>query len=240
MAWANPRLTLALPGQVDAGRTSTFSYGAKAVPQHSRIVLQRQEGTAHAWRTMIALKHHTGTGTLKALKMGAYKLRLAVLRQGRVLASRHGTLRVFGQVPLATLFASDDSGSHTSGVYTGPSRTFEYVEAYVDYIPNDVVTTVTKNPCRSIHLDFVLTSRGYVTNNFSLGTLALIQATRDPVSRTVPHDVFGALDAGLVIGQSWTIRASTQISPQSTGSVQRPIFVNGMASCYRPDLNITG
>jgi hypothetical protein len=214
LATSAPRVSLKLPGAVDAGSPIPFSWSGRHLgPQH-RLVVQRQVGTAHSWQTVMRLKANSGSDQLPGLPLGRYKLRIAdfsIIR--RVLAQQVARIGVFGLVPFSTLFNASENR-----VYTTPSTTFSYVAHYESF--DDPAWTVSHNHCRSVHIAFVSGSHYKPTTS----TLTLVQETRDPVSVSTPTDAIATLDAELVPGQSWSVNPDT-IGGEST------FYINGYAVC---------
>jgi hypothetical protein len=177
----------------------------------SRVVIQRQEGTEHVWRTIATLRGGRGTFSLPGLSLGFYRLRIAAFsRKGRLLAQQQRSLSVFGYVPLSAVFGAKDAGT-----YTTPTATFSYV-----LLRNDgggdgtgAFGESTKNACRAIHIDFIPGSTDGDPEDRGLfdytGTVSLVQASSDPVSASMPFDDKGSLDATLIPGQSWSVNLSS-------------------------------
>jgi hypothetical protein len=222
-----PKVTLTLPPQADQGAPIPYTFTASRVRRHDKLVVQRQTGTAKVYRTVAVLLHaRSGSGTLPPLSLGDYRYRIAVLGRHRghrrVLASRRTRVAVFGTVPLGRLINGD------SGTYTTPTRTFPYVfRADANEVTGDTELTVSphSNHCRSIHFDFVPES--YYDSDDPV-TITIVQQSLDPVSASARPDDFGALDAPLRPGESWSLQTSV-FSDRDANEVD----FNGWASCDR-------
>jgi hypothetical protein len=213
-----PVLSLTLPATgADAGAPVTYSWTVSRAKQ-VRVVLQRQQGTAHTWRTVVRLQGAGGSGQLPGFSLGRYPFRIAAFgAHKKLLAEQRRTLAVFGSVPLSTLFPYKQSNT-----YATPTRAFSYtLRFYTGGLENPVLS-VTKNNCRSVHLDFV-PGEGQAGE---VGTVSLVQETLDPVAVSAAHDVIGALDAALVPGKSWSINLS-----QAGGNDAFTFYFNGSAMC---------
>jgi hypothetical protein len=107
---------------VDMGESAAITYRAQHVPGGSKLVLQRQVGTAQVWRTILTLNLRATTANLPPVSQGQHKLRLALIRRGgRSIATVVHSLKVYGPVPLATLL-----GERTETVDIGGTL-FRYV-----------------------------------------------------------------------------------------------------------------
>lgn len=223
-ASAKPRVALTFPPNgADAGARIAFSYTAAAVPSNSRVVLQRQMGTAKVFRTVLNLRAATTTpGNAPALDLGRYRFRIAVLqrRRGRtrVLAEQRRLVSVYGLVPIGRLVATG------GGTFTTPSRTFQYARK-TDFVnqPETVLQVSASNSCRFVHIDWVA-SRGY-NSNAATGTMTIVQEIADPVSSSAPRDEVSAVEAPVAPGKSWSLRAS------NSSMEGLEFYVNGTASC---------
>jgi len=229
-----------LPGMADASAAVPFRWSAHPKPG-SRLVVQRQEGTARFWRTVLGLPGSpSGSASLPGLPLGTYQLRIADIGQrGAVLAQQPRALQVFGDVPFSTLFNANVehqavvgfNGNTGPGTATTPTQTIQYACGGVAGVGNPAVT-VTDNNCRSIHFDFLptLPEEGVPSNYVgATGTITVVQQTLDPVSATAPLDSGGSLDAALVPGQSWSMNSSASLPQPGEDSFY--IYVNGYASC---------
>lgn len=238
-AAAKPQVALSFAsGGADAGQPFTYGFAASGVPGRARIVLQRQMGTAKSYGTVATLAHApSGTGTLPALPLGSYRLRIAVFVKKRINGKRRTVitaqqsqlLRVYGSVPLSTLAAG--TSYNDEGTYTTPIGTFPYaLRVYTDAA---LVTafTASKNRCRSIHLDFVPESGSIVGNKTTTTThVSVVQESLDPVSGSTPSDQVASLDARLVPGKTWSITVAND------PGAYHEVYLNGSASCFGSDV----
>lgn len=234
-AVARPRVSLNLPGAANAATPIPLSYATNGVRASSRLVIQRREGTASAWRTVLRLpRAKTGSAQMPGLPLGAYDTRIADLgSRGKVLAEQKRALKVFGRVPFSTLFVHNEAvigfnGNTGPGVVTTPSKTFQYAFGGVAGVGNPAVT-VSNNRCRSAHFEFV---PGFPTDVHGLydantGSITVVQETLDPVSATAAFNTLASLDATLVPGKSWSINSA--MTGVGEGIY---IYVNGFALCY--------
>jgi hypothetical protein len=156
-AAAKPRLAFGLPAAGgDAGKPTPFTFTASALNAGTSVVLQRQQGTRHVWRTVVKLRRvASGTGKVPALSLGSYKVRIAAVNaRGKVLTSRTKTLRVFGDVAFAAGFGAAED------VVTTPTTTFRYAlhEELIHGLTDGpqsraaTVATASASTCRSVHV----------------------------------------------------------------------------------------
>ncbi len=222
-AQARPRVAWTLPPTADAGVPMSFSWTATGLKKGHRLVAQRRQGTAGVWRTVRALPRvATGQSTLPALKLGTYRMRIAVLgARRRVHAARERRVRVFGSVPLSILLGEDEY------IYSGPTNTFAYVAYRAVTRNGSTLFTVTRNPCRSVHIDFVHEA-GRVGDDELVAVASVVQESRDAVNGSAGRGGRGALDVALTPGESWSVKTWTD-DPNYDWS---KLYVNGWASCY--------
>lgn len=210
------RLSWTLPHSVSEGQPIAFSWSGGRIGHGRKLVVQRQVGTAHSWKSVLRLRSRSGTAELPGLPLGRYRLRLAEFsRMGRLLVQQVAGLGVFGEVPLGTLLGAREQ------VYSTSSFTFPYVLSH--QIVGDEITalTVERNHCRSVHIAFV-PGEGYYSS--ATGTVSVIQETQAPISASTAKNTLGSLDAALVPGQSWSIT-------ETSDDVEPVFFFNGYAVC---------
>ena len=124
-----PSVGLRLPNTGEAGMPTSFSYTSAHVPRSAKLVVQRQEGTARVWRTVLSITGKQGTGALPPLEIGTYAVRLAVLSRHQLVASKRVRITMFGKVPLAALLGNKYATGSVAheGTFAGRSQTFTYV-----------------------------------------------------------------------------------------------------------------
>lgn len=239
----NATVSWSLPRTATAGQPIGFSWSGRHLGPNHRLVIQKPEGTAHIWRTIMRLPSKQGSAELPGLPLGRYRLRLADLTPAlrhrrhrrdthlRVLARRVAGIGVFGQVPFTTLFktSSGEAYGEGPGVYATPSATFPYVYWSGAGQPSSPSTafSVEHNHCIAAHVDFVPSYPGPAAGDKSTitGTVSIIQESRDPIGAIAPYDAIGSVEAALVPGQSWSVNASYQ------GDFEPRIYLNGYAVC---------
>lgn len=236
VAPANVRVSLTLPASADAGAPVPFSYTARGMRARDRLVVQRQQGTARAWRTVRTLSRSKRSSELSGLPLGSYKLRIAVLdARSKVQTQQARTLKVFGKVPFSTLFTPPGeiggawySGAPQSGVYTTPTSTFAYaMRMFANLNRTFTFATVGNNKCRSAHFDFVPGGGGvgFSSPSYGAATLSVVQEALEPTAASAGFNQLGALDVTLEPGSSWSLN-----SLGSGESVQ--LYTNGYAVCF--------
>jgi hypothetical protein len=215
-----------------AGSPTSVNWSVSHQLPGSVVVIQRPVGTARVWRTLLRLSGTHGTASLPAYPLGSYRLRLAVIAGPQVLAQRQRILHVFGKVALAKLL--DDDPIY-KGVYATPTASFAY-DFWYDNLVNGMdqgVISVEHNPCESVSLEFAIgnPNPGYPANDFAgdVGTVTVVQQTRDPVSASAPFNGLNSFTAGVVPGQSWSINLSE--SGPTAGEFGFYFYLNGSAVC---------
>jgi hypothetical protein len=215
-----------VPGSADAGARVPFTFKTRGVSPRQRLVVQRQQGTKRVWRTVLKLRHaNRGAARLPRLPLGAYNLRIAAVgAHRRVLSYQRHSLKVFGLVPLSTLFTGD------WGTYVTPTRTFSWVRRGFENdepgVSNpEISVSKKKSRCRSIHFDWLPGGprSGGASETF---TITLVQESHDPISASSSYQTVGALDVSLTVGESWALNAS-----HVGGTVGADYYFNGFASC---------
>jgi hypothetical protein len=213
-ATSRTSLSWTLPRSANEGVPIPFSWSGKRLGSRHRLVIQKPEGTAHTWRTIMRLATNSGSAELPGLALGKYRFRIVDLVGRQVLAQKAAGTAIFGQVPFTTLFDTD-----ATRAYTMPTATFPYVRSY-DSVVGTPAFTVDHNHCSFVHIAFVSGS-SYTTYT---SVVTLVQESKDPVSVSVPTDTIGSLDAALVPGQSWSLNLDT-IGGESV------YYINGYAIC---------
>lgn len=234
IALAKPAVSLTLPA-ADAGAPVRYSYTSANVPSPAKLVIQRQVGTAKQFKTVATLAQARGSGSLPALALGRYKLRIAVIEKKRVgrrlrtvvLAQRQRRLTVFGTVTFSTLFKQEER------TFTTPTRSFSFL--FVQGNTRDVTTILTidskVNTCRSVHVDWVSHNHyGEREHEPETDAVSVIQESRDAVTGTANGNDISAVDAVVTPGRSWGVNVA------SGGLNYLDFYVNGTASCYSRSL----
>lgn len=220
-ALARPSISWQLPKAASEGQPVAFSWMGSHLGKKHRLVIQKPEGTAHTWRSILRLPTHSGSAELPPMPLGKYRLRIADLSGHRVLAQQVAGIGVFGQVPFSTLFQGSE---HDQGVFAGPSYSFPYVGVWED--GGTPAFTVQRNHCVSVHIAFV-THLGSSYGTPGIGIVTLVQESRDPISGSSPFDAIGSLDASVIPGQSWAVNISAQQEKEGEDNT----YLNGYALC---------
>jgi hypothetical protein len=230
-AAVRPKLNLTLPpAGGDAGVPTPFSWNI----QHKRpgiVVVQRQVGTLGSWRTIATLRGTSGTGTIPALPLGSYSLRIANLgprikhtHRYREWGRQLRELRIFGRVELGTLLHDE-----SSGVFSTPTNTFVWIDRTSPKPTPGEIFGFPINYCRSVHIDFVTDNENDIKNRpATTGTVTILQETADPVSMTAAEDTIAGVDANLVPGKGWSMAVS-----EAGDEFSVVLYYNGWANCYR-------
>ena len=82
-AAARAAAAFSVPASADAGAPVGFTYRFRGVSSADRLVVHRQEGTAHGWRTVRTFHTRAGGSSLPGLPLGSYEVRAAAVAPGR-------------------------------------------------------------------------------------------------------------------------------------------------------------
>lgn len=216
---------------VEMGEPAAITYRAQHAPGGSRLVFQRQVGTAQVWRTILALSPHTTMANLPSVSQGLHPLRLTLIgRGGRPIASVVHSLKVYSPVPLATLL-----NEHTETVDIGGTL-FRYVTGLNGFFrgyngsencggasPTCEVFKLVGSTCRSLSLQL---------------------ASQTNASDATPPDVTIASERADPVNVQVPLNASTEVRAELAGDAELTyerqgaagaLYVNGIANCYTPN-----
>lgn len=221
VAWTSSR-------NATAGAPISVSWSSSGIGL-SNLAIQHQVGTAHVWKTILKLSGRRGSTRLPAQGVGKYQYRLAALQGRHVVARQVVTIRVFGEVPFSKLFNREEH------VVATPQFTFSYaLSSQGQYATGQTSTdfSIEHTYCTSVHIGFVGELLGEDNAGYPGGnvTVTLVQASREPVSATVPYLTMGSVDTVLTLGQSWAVNTSDS---QGRGNYthQAVTYFNGYAIC---------
>jgi len=218
--------------RISAGQAARFTYATARVPRAASVVLQRQFGSSHVWRTVRTVTAGKGTVTApKLTQLGHYVYRLAAREHRKNLAvSGRRSVYAYGHVSMGVLCNGATNvyicGSDFGGTINTGDHTFTYVgqnNGFADAAPPDWddVFDFGTNSCRSMVVQFA--SEGDATNDGEVDSVRLIQSTLDPQSASTPIGTVGTMRARLD-GTPFSLGAN------ATGGQQ--VFTNGYADCY--------
>jgi hypothetical protein len=216
LAKPKPNLEWTSSRSATAGTPIPISWTSSNLGKNFKLVVQRPFGTAHAFKTVLSLNGRSGSAQLPAQSLGTYRYRLAAVRDNRVLVRGMTTIAVFGRVPLSTLLG----GSTEDGVYATPENSFPYVARW-GFTGSNTVFKAKNNRCRKVHIEFVTADHDASV----VGTITVVQESREAVSLAEPGDAIGSLDAELVPGQTWAVNASL------TPNLLYEVYFNGYGDC---------
>ncbi|MCU1678747.1 MAG: hypothetical protein JWM93_3505 [Frankiales bacterium] len=210
---------------VSARTAIAYSYAASGVPRGAHLALQRQMGTAHAWRTVNNLASRSGSSSTPGLPLGRYMFRVAVLdAANHVLAAKSRVVLSYGTVSYAALCRAT-FGSCGTGAYAVGTHVFAAEDVFWD---NSVALTTQRRfgptSCRSATLSIAIPNEAAHSVSDGTDTLALLQQTLDVQSADVAVNSVATLHTRLD-GAAWELDTST------TG-YSHYLIVKGTLSCY--------
>jgi hypothetical protein len=208
---------------VSVGDSLGVNYQVQGLEASDKIVLQRGEGTSGIFQTVADLQPSTDQATVEAPPMGRWKLRIAVIRDGKVVATSSGKLeKTFGRVPLNAILPA---GSVTHGSTSAGPRVFRYVFQggncdLLCYTDLNSVLTVAHSSCESFHL-YALVDPG---SDGGSASITIKQDAADPIVRR-PMNRQITLIAGTLRGQAFSL----QYRGSSNGAL---VYLNGSFECF--------
>lgn len=213
-----PYIYWTLPATANEGQPVSFIWRGKYFGRGYKVVVERPFGTSHVWKGIMRLDA-SGNGQLPGMRLGSHWFRIAVFRGRMLVAQQTSVIKIFGTVPFTTLLDDEQPD-----VYTAPGHSFSYVGSYWSVYHGETTALfgVSNNNCSSVHVAFV--PGDHYENG--VGSLSVVQESRDPVSGSAPFDGVGSVDAELTPGQTWGVNASI-----AEGHVAS-FYINGYATCY--------
>ena len=234
-ALAKPAVSFAFASnKVSADHPVSVSYSSSGLPAGSSLYLQRQEGTARAWKDVEKLKGTAGTETAPGVPAGKYVYRIQARQSMKVVAvSASKVLYSYGRVSLATLCNNPGViiNAGNGCPYNGSAQIGDHVFPYVILVTSNEGSVYPNfynlidfpaTTCRSIAFSFGMPANGSQSGDTAY--LETIEQTRDPQVASAGFGVLKTLHAKLD-GHPWFLENSA-----SNGADE--IAINGTASCY--------
>ena len=236
-ASAKPSVSFAFASnKVSAHHPISVRYSSSGLPAGSSLYLQRQEGTAHAWKDVGKLKGTAGTEPAPGVPTGKYVYRIQARQNTKVVAvSPSKVLYAYGTVSMATLCSGPGViiNAGNGCPFNGSTQIGEHVFQYVVLITSNEgsvypsfynLIDFPKTTCRSVAFTFGMPANGSESGDTAY--LETIEQTRDPQMASAGFGVLKTLHAKLD-GHPWFLENSA-----SSGADE--IAINGKASCYTP------
>ncbi len=237
LAASRPRVSLSVSSSAEAGAPISAQWTATHVPRGSRVLVERPVGTARVWKPLLSpLGGSHGSLTIPAYRsFGVYPLRIAVIRDRKVLAQRERQVRIFAQIPFSTLLEAP-----LTGLDATQTATFAYVLPQAlpfdgpqgEASETDIISD-EHSRCDAIHVEFageaLVPDRGEPDGGRV--TVTIVQETAEPVSSTAPTDRVGSVEAHVALGQSWAVNLSVS-EPPNAQLPSLSVYFNGEAHCY--------
>lgn len=235
-ASARPRVSFKfVNNRIRSSQRPVIKYTSAHLPAGTRLELQRQFGTAHVWKNVIALKGTSGKATAPRVQMGRYRYRIRAYRSRKtVVFSPNGILYSYSRVPLSNICNDQENTSSvsmngtdcsTSTVQVGNSVFVYLIRDFPPGPPNydQDITFGANTSCRTISLQFSLDNNA--SNGSDRASIKLVQTASDAQSASVGTgqiaSAYFKLDGG-----PWDLDlADSNVDGE---------YVNGYASCWTP------
>lgn len=235
-ASAKPRVSFKfVSNRIGSTQHPVIKYTSAHLPAGTKLELQRQFGTAHVWKNVIALKGSSGKATAPKVQMGRYRYRIRAYRRTKtVVFSPNGILYSYGRVPLSNICNDGNSNSSvsmngtncsTSTVQVGNSVFVYLIRDFPPGQPNydQDITFGTNTSCRTISFQFSLDNNA--SNGSDTASIKLVQTASDAQSKSVgTGQIANALFK--LDGGPWDLDLSDSHFDAE--------YVNGSASCWTP------
>lgn len=233
--------------QLTAGSQVHFTYSVQGATQKTVVVFQSQ-GAGGNWRTTKTLKGRSGNGVAPPLSIGAYTVRLAVLKSGRVQAAQRRHVLVYGDIPLGSLCGASnvewangaggcDSNTSEVGQFLFQSAaTFDAPGSSNATAPAVNLTITPSTSCRSMHLDF---GESNADDQHAGGNMMIIQSVLQ--QQTPPSDTTfagGALQHVDLKLDGGPVQITDESSTAGSGTLE--VLENGTLNCYTTDGVVPG
>ena len=221
--------------QVSQGVHIQVRFTTVRAPLGSTVAIQREFGSAHAWRTVKNVRAvPSGITTVPGDAIGPYSYRAILLTNHKAVASsRTRPLYSFGPVTLVQLCSAPGVSNNWDWFEgsCGPGHTpveiggspFVWAAIADGNVPRSTAMSFPRTSCRSVFLQFGQDDA--ITYPLDL-TLSVRQTTLDPVAVTVNHGL-ATLTARLD-GGPWNVDGESSMSTPGNSY----IYVNGYATCY--------
>jgi hypothetical protein len=226
----------------NAGVQLHIRYAVHGVSKGDVIAFQVQ-GSNGRWRTTKKLRDHSGGAEAPGLSIGAYMVRLAVLKNGHALAKSLAPVKVYGDIPLSNIcdasnvqWENNDGGCQQQdeqvGQFLFPSVvTFDAPGSTSNTAPQTNVNVTPSTSCRTMDLKYGESNadQQHAGGDITI-TQTLLQENTPPQSITFPggtlEETHYKLDGGV-----WAIQDESTYTGQ--GSVE--VLENGTLNCYTSD-----
>lgn len=234
-AKARPRVSLTIPEEISTGNSFTGQWRSSHVPRGARLYIQKPVGTGSVWKSVThALTGTAGSATVPAYSsLGVYRLRIAVIQRGKVLASQEQRPKVFATVPLSSLL-----GNLPVSTVSVPAAAFPYVLRGSVSVSMDGegshagVISDSHSSCDVVRLEFVAQAFEPLSpaeQKLGTASASIVQQSAEPAAVSAPVEDVGAVETHVALRQSWAV--NIKLSDFGSDIVYGIVFVNGSAHC---------
>jgi hypothetical protein len=234
-----PRVSFQISDTLTAGNQVHFTYSVRGAAGKAAVVFQRQ-GAGGQWRTTKTLRSRAGNGVAPALSVGAYNVRVAVLKSGRVQAAQRRVVHVYGDIPFTSLcdasnveWGNGDGGCSSNTSEVGQflfqsAANFDAPDSSNAVAPAVNLTITPSTSCRSMHLDFGESNADdqHAGGNMMI-TQSVIQSQTAPSDTTFSGGVLQHIDLKLDGGP---VQITDESSTAGEGTLE--VLENGTLNCY--------
>jgi hypothetical protein len=226
-----PTVTFELPSnRITAGKPFVVTYASRGLSHGTTLYLQKQEGTAHVWRSVLKLKGETGSANAPKVGMGLWRYRVdATIHGASVASSATKSLFSYGGVSFGIICrVAGGCGSSSGDVQIG-SSVYVYQASYE--IEQATYPTYTqefnysyKTSCASARITFA--GSGDFDGAASFTTYAqVVQTASDAVTASAASGSIGSLSVKFD-GGPWIFNMS------ATDDNFANVYANGTFRCY--------
>lgn len=231
-----------------AGKHEHFTYGVRNAPKGSVVALQRENGASGPWKTVKTLHAHSGSGSAPALAIGLYGMRVAVLKNGRLVAQHRKTVYVYGDINFSALcnapevqWKNNDGGCNQTAAQVGenlfPSAaTFEAPGSSSQLAPATNLLVTPATSCRTMTLNYGESNADdqHAGGNMTI-TQTVVQEHNPLNTNTFPGGTLETTTVKLDGGAFEITDESTY-----TGSGNLEVLENGTLNCYTANGAVPG
>ncbi len=216
---------------VNSNEEPSLTYKVSGSPRGSKVVVQRIAGTARVWTTIKAVPRvASGSATLPAVPMGKHLYRIAILKDGEVLAAARRPLRSYGQVRVNKLLSANEGEAFPEGgtaeTRDGTPFTYSISGSIGGFGTNKFHTFLGlgNSSCRSFTLSLLADDIYNSADETSTTDLRAAFETADPKAVSVPMGVVAPMNVSMRIGTAVNFAVQTPVIAS--------YYADGFGNCF--------